>query len=127
MCDACSGCGKKLEISNDICEKRDIGKQIWLILCDECYKIESEKDSNLELITFIKGKINKLCWKELDIVVSILEKRFENEINNNDNILTEEQWRAFVEKLENVKYDEKLANFYSERKNKYKISKDVKL
>ena len=78
MCDACHGCGKKLEISDDICEKRDIDKQKWLILCDECYKIESEKDSTLELIKFIKGKIDKLCWKELDIVVDVLEKRFEN-------------------------------------------------
>ena len=78
MSDICHRCGKKLEISEDICEKRDIGKQKWLILCDDCYKIESEKDSNLELIKFIKGKTNKLCWKELDIVISILEKRFEN-------------------------------------------------
>lgn len=74
----CYSCGKKLKISGDICEKWNIGKQKWLVLCDECYKIESEKDSNLELIKFIKGKIDKLCWKELDIVVDILEKRFEN-------------------------------------------------
>ena len=78
MSDVCRGCGKKLDISEDICEKWDIDKQKWLILCDECYKIESEKDSTLELIKFIKGKINKLCWKELDIVVDVLEKRFKN-------------------------------------------------
>jgi len=40
---------------------------------------------------------------------------------------TEEQWKAFVKELENVEYDDELAQFYFERKNKYKISKDVKL
>jgi len=86
----CYSCGKKLKISGSMdiddwdnygiwCAKYDTGKQKWLCFCEECYKIESEKDTDLELIKFIKGKTDKLCWNELDIVIEILEKRFEKE------------------------------------------------
>ena len=53
-------------------------------------------------------------------------------INNSDKkeehteILTKEQWEAFIKELENVEYDKELAKFYSKRNHKYKISKDVR-
>lgn len=52
---------------------------------------------------------------------------FTNEIDKREEGLTEEQWKAFVKKLENVEYDEELAKFYSERKHKFKISKELKI
>ena len=65
-----------------------------------------------------------------ELCAGILEKWEKRKLGNFDEsieILTEEQWKAFVKELENVKYDEKLAQFYSEIKHKFKISKDVKL
>ncbi|KKN18354.1 hypothetical protein LCGC14_0956740 [marine sediment metagenome] len=81
----CKNCGKELKTSGSMSgddwdvygewlEKRDSSDK-YINLCDKCYETETKKQSNIELIEFIKNKTDKLCWTGLNITIDILEKR----------------------------------------------------
>ena len=66
-------------------------------------------------------------YVKYDDVVALFINKSDKREEEHTEILTKEQWEAFIKELENVEYDKKLAKFYSKRNHKYKISKDVKL
>lgn len=87
----CKNCGKELKDSGSMSgndwdiygewlEKKD-SEEKWINLCPNCYEFETEKQSNLKLIEFIKNKTNKLCITALNITINILEKRLGLKIN----------------------------------------------
>jgi len=74
----CYKCGKVLKGYFEQFEFFENKK--WNYICEKHYKIEMNEFTSLHLIEKIQNETSKLCWRNLDMWIEILEERFNKKV-----------------------------------------------